>query len=63
MYIKLLWSFVFTTFSLQLLLCYFKGHMKFVTNLDWSTDSRFLQSVDGDFELHNCKRTKLSSSV
>lgn len=37
--------------------------MKFVTNLDWSTDSRFLQSVDGDFELHNCKLTKHSSSV
>lgn len=37
--------------------------MKFVTNLDWSTDSRFLQSVDGDFELHNCKLTKQSSSV
>lgn len=30
-----------------------RGHMKFVTNLDWSTDSRFLQSVDGDFELQN----------
>lgn len=63
-YTELLWSFVFTTFSLQLLLlCYFKGHMKFVTNLDWSTDSRFLQSVDGDFELHNCKLTKHPISV
>ncbi|XP_061198124.1 echinoderm microtubule-associated protein-like 1 isoform X2 [Saccostrea echinata] len=28
-----------------------RGHGKFVTNLDWSTDSRYLQSVDGDFEL------------
>lgn len=37
--------------------------MKFVTNLDWSTDSRFLQSVDGDFELQNCKLTKHSDLV
>ncbi|XP_078336685.1 echinoderm microtubule-associated protein-like CG42247 isoform X3 [Crassostrea virginica] len=28
-----------------------RGHSKFVTNLDWSTDSRYLQSTDGDFEL------------
>ncbi|XP_056009046.1 echinoderm microtubule-associated protein-like 1 isoform X4 [Ostrea edulis] len=28
-----------------------RGHGKFITNLDWSTDSRYLQSVDGDFDM------------
>ncbi|XP_078617013.1 echinoderm microtubule-associated protein-like CG42247 isoform X2 [Branchiostoma floridae x Branchiostoma japonicum] len=28
-----------------------KGHKNFLTHIDWSSDGRYLQSVDGDYEL------------
>ncbi|KAJ3220078.1 Echinoderm microtubule-associated protein-like 5 [Dinochytrium kinnereticum] len=33
----------------------FKGHSSFVTHLDWTSDSNFIQTTSGDYELLFCK--------
>jgi len=32
-----------------------QGHENFVSQLDWSRDGRYLQSVSGDYDLLYCK--------
>jgi hypothetical protein len=32
-----------------------QGHSSFITHLDWSTDSQYIQSNSGDYELLFCK--------
>lgn len=32
-----------------------QGHENFVSQLDWSRDGRYLQSVSGDYDLIVCK--------
>jgi len=37
-----------------------QGHENFISQLDWSRDGRFLQSVSGDYDLLYCKSMPLT---